>query len=109
MEQVPVFGAFDCPDAGQSTPRRGRSTTAIQALNLFNSPFVADQSEKFAARIVATGATSPEAQVSSAFELSLGRKPSQTEKVSAEAAVREHGLPTLCRVLFNSSEFLFIP
>jgi hypothetical protein len=109
MEQVPVFGAFDCPDAGQSMPRRGRSTTAIQALNLFNSPFVADQSERFAARIVATGATSLEAQVSSAFEISVGRKPSETEKTAAEAVVREHGLATLCRVLFNSSEFLFIP
>lgn len=109
MEQVPVFGAFDCPDAGQSMPRRGRSTTAIQALNLFNSPFVADQSERFAARIVATGATSLEAQVSSAFEISLGRRPFETEKASAEAVVREHGLATLCRVLFNSSEFLFIP
>jgi hypothetical protein len=59
MEQVPVFGAFDCPDAGQSMPRRGRSTTAIQALNLFNSPFVNDRAEKFAARIVTAGATSP--------------------------------------------------
>lgn len=109
MEQVPVFGAFDCPDAGQSMPRRGRSTTAIQALNLFNSSFVTDRAEKFAARIVATRATTPEAQVESAFEISLGRKPSETEKTAAEAVVREHGLATLCRVLFNSSEFLFIP
>ena len=42
MEPVPVFGAFDCPDAGLPTPRRSQSTTAIQALNLFNSPFVID-------------------------------------------------------------------
>ncbi len=90
-------------------PRRGRSTTAIQALNLFNSPFVNDRAEKFAARVVAAGAKSPEAQVDSAFEISLGRKPSETEKIAAEAVVREHGLATLCRVLFNSSEFLFIP
>ncbi len=109
MEQVPVFGAFDCPDAGQSMPRRGRSTTAIQALNLFNSPFVTDRAEKFAARIVNAGATSPEAQVDSAFEISLGRRPSETEQTAAVDVVREHGLPTLCRVLFNSSEFLFVP
>ena len=109
MEQVPVFGAFDCPDAGQSMPRRGRSTTAIQALNLFNSAFVTDRAEKFAARIVNAGATSPEAQVDSAFEISLGRRPSETEQTAAVDVVREHGLPTLCRVLFNSSEFLFVP
>ncbi len=38
MERVPVFGAFDCPDAGQPMSRRNQSTTAIQALNLFNRP-----------------------------------------------------------------------
>ncbi|MFM8359783.1 MAG: DUF1549 and DUF1553 domain-containing protein, partial [Verrucomicrobiota bacterium] len=37
MERDIVFGAFDCPDAGQSTPRRRPSTTPLQALNLFNS------------------------------------------------------------------------
>ena len=39
MEPVPIFGAFDAPDAGQTMPRRKQSTTAIQALNLFNSSF----------------------------------------------------------------------
>ena len=29
MEQDPVFGVFDCPDAGQAAPVRPRSTTAI--------------------------------------------------------------------------------
>ncbi len=38
--QDATFGAFDCPDASQVTPRRNVSTTAIQALNLLNSPFV---------------------------------------------------------------------
>jgi len=26
-----VFGAFDCPDAGQVCPKRSRSTTPIEA------------------------------------------------------------------------------
>jgi len=39
-ERDAVFGAFDCPDAGQSTARRRESTTPIQALNLFNAPRV---------------------------------------------------------------------
>ena len=57
MEPVPVFGAFDCPDAGQPTPKRSQSTTAIQALNLFNSPFVIAQAEMLAGRLLtyATG------------------------------------------------------
>ena len=28
MEPGGVFGAFDCPDAGQAAPKRSRSTTA---------------------------------------------------------------------------------
>ncbi|MEX1224711.1 MAG: DUF1553 domain-containing protein, partial [Pirellulales bacterium] len=45
MEQDAVFGAFDCPDGGQVTPKRSRSTTALQALNLLNSPFLLQQAE----------------------------------------------------------------
>ena len=30
-----VFGVFDCPDGGQIAPKRTRSTTPLQALNLF--------------------------------------------------------------------------
>jgi mono/diheme cytochrome c family protein len=109
MEQVPVFGAFDCPDAGQSMPRRGRSTTAIQALNLFNSPFVAGRADRFAERINQASPGDAEIQVDAVFQLVFGRKPSQTELTASAAVVKEHGLSTLCRVLFNSSEFLFIP
>jgi hypothetical protein len=32
-----VFGVFDCPDGGQIAPKRTRSTTPLQALNLLNS------------------------------------------------------------------------
>ncbi|MCA9267351.1 MAG: DUF1553 domain-containing protein, partial [Planctomycetales bacterium] len=37
QEQESVFGAFDCPDASQVAPKRSRSTTPLQAFNLFNS------------------------------------------------------------------------
>ena len=51
MEQDSVFGAFDCPDGGQAAPNRSRSTTPIQALNLYNSGFMGDLSKRFAKRI----------------------------------------------------------
>ena len=38
-----VFGLFDCPDGNQVMPKRSRSTTPLQALNLFNSTFVLQQ------------------------------------------------------------------
>ena len=109
MERVPVFGAFDCPDAGQATPRRTQSTTAIQALNLFNSPFVADRAAKLADKIEQERPDGSRTQVERAFELSLGRLPTAVELFESARVANEYGLPTLCRVLFNSSEFLFIP
>ncbi len=109
MEPVPVFGAFDCPDAGQSMPKRSRSTTAIQALNLFNSPFLLERAEKFAERVKADAPMSGVDQVRRAFALVLGRPPTMAEQAAAVQTVEAHGLATLCRVLFNSNEFLFLP
>ena len=109
MESTPVFGPFDCPDAGQSTPRRDRSTTAIQALNLFNSPFVARRAELFAARVEREATSDAEARVERAFALALGRSPSAVEREASVKAVDAAGLATLCRVLLNSNEFLFLP
>ena len=40
-----VFGVFDCPDGGQIAPKRTRSTTPLQALNLLNSGFMMQQAE----------------------------------------------------------------
>jgi len=108
-EPEAVFGAFDCPDAGQSTAVRRESTTPIQALNLFNSRFTIDRSEAFAARVKKEAGDDIAAQIRRAFQLSLNRDPHADELRDTEAVVREHGVATLCRALFNSNEFLFVP
>ncbi len=54
-ERDAVFGAFDCPDGGQSLPRRRESTTPIQALNLLNSPIVGDLTKTLASAIDENG------------------------------------------------------
>lgn len=109
MEQDGVFGVFDCPDAGQVAPKRPRSTTALQALSLFNSPFTLAQAERFAARVTVEAGADPDAQVERAYLLGLGRSPADEERTAAATFVRDHGLPALCRALLNSSEFLFVP
>ena len=108
MESVPVFGAFDCPDAGQPAPRRGRSTTAIQALNLFNSDFIADTAVEFS-RVIQSEGGSMSDEVVNAYRRIFQREPNSTELELARQVVKEHGLPTLARVLFNSNEFLMLP
>ena len=108
-EREAVFGAFDCPDAGQSTARRRESTTPIQALNLFNSRFTLEQAEAFAAHVKAEAGHEITKQIYLAYQLALSRDPTSAEVADAKPVVSAYGLPMLCRVLFNSNEFLFMP
>ena len=108
-EPEAVFGAFDCPDAGQSTAVRRESTTPIQALNLFNSRFTIDRSEAFAARVKKEAGNDIAAQIRRAYQLALNRDPHADELRDIEPVVRQHGLVPLGRALFNSNEFIFVP
>ena len=108
-EPETVFGAFDCPDAGQSTAIRRASTTPIQALNLFNSSFTLAQAEAFAARVKKEAGDDIAKQITRAYQLALSREPTREELAETQPIVRQHGITTLCRALFNSNEFLFIP
>jgi len=108
-EREAVFGAFDCPDAGQSTARRAESTTPIQALNLFNSRFTLDAANALAARITKEAGTDVSSQIRRAWLLTLSRQPTSEELSESEPVARAHGLATVCRALYNSSEFLFLP
>lgn len=104
-----VFGAFDCPDAGQSTARRKESTTPIQALNLFNSTFTLEQAKALADRVTRESGSDLESQIRHTYLLTLGRYPTAQEVAETLPVITAHGLPTLCRALFNSNEFLFLP
>ena len=108
-EREAVFGAFDCPDAGQATARRRESTTPIQALNLFNSRFTLEQSEALARRAEAEAGPGTERRIRRAWKLALGREPSPEELDWSLPVARVHGLPAVTRALFNSNEFLHLP
>ncbi|MEI6713871.1 MAG: DUF1553 domain-containing protein [Verrucomicrobiota bacterium] len=101
-----LFGAFDCPDAGQPAPKRNSSTTPLQALNLLNSNFAIQQANFFAERLQTEVGPDPKAQITRAFQLVLGRTPAPEELSDSASLVNQHGLPTLCRALFNSNEFI---
>ena len=108
MEAVDIFGAFDCPDAGQMTPRRNLSITPIQSLGLFNSPFTNRQAKFFAERIRGEVTDDVQRQVERVFEVALARPPSADERERMETLATAHGLEQVCRVVLNSSEFVFL-
>jgi mono/diheme cytochrome c family protein len=100
------FGAFDCPDAGQPAPKRTSSTTPLQALNLLNSHFAMQQAEAFASRAIKESGPDLTKQIRRTFELIFQRPPSAEEQTDSTALAKSHGLPALCRALFNSNEFI---
>jgi hypothetical protein len=103
-----VFGAFDCPDAGQIAPKRSRSTTPLQAFNLLNSSFMMQQAEFFAARLAREAGTDAEAQARHAFVLAFQREPDRQEREAGAKLIREHGAKIFCRALFNANEFIYV-
>ncbi|HEY2893138.1 MAG TPA: DUF1553 domain-containing protein, partial [Pirellulales bacterium] len=108
MRQDSTFGEFDCPDSSQTMARRNVSTTALQALNLLNGPFMLEQARLFAERVEREAGAEHAHQVRRAFWLAFGREPDPAEATAAQAIVAQDGLLVFCRALFNANEFLFV-
>ena len=109
LEKESVFGVFDCPDAATSVPKRSRSTTPLQALNLFNSPFMLQQSQLLANRLQQDCGDDQTNQITRAFWLCCGRKPDSDELNDASDFIASEGIAAFCRAMLNSNEFVFIP
>jgi hypothetical protein len=103
----PFMDSLDCPEASQLAPVRGASVTALQALSMLNNHFVTRQSERFAERLASLKPTLS-GQIEAACELAFGRSPSRAEAKDLLAYAQKHGLPNLCRLVFNSNEFMFV-
>ncbi len=119
----PMMLAFDTPIPFNTIGNRHQSNVPAQALILMNDPFVLQQAEIWAKKLIAESSTNA-ARVQVAFETALGRPPTQSEEqffqefVSIQAA--ELGLDEeaagedpvvwrdLCHVIFNMKEMVYI-
>jgi len=108
QEKDVVFGAFDCPDASQVVPKRSRSTTPLQALNLLNSRFLMQQAGILAERLEKVSAQRND-QVWLAWRLCFQRPPEPAEIEDSLTFIQAEGLVQFCRALLNTNEFVFIP
>jgi hypothetical protein len=127
---LPILEAFDAADTGQTCSRRNVTTIAPQALTLLNSGFATGAAAAFADRLLREAGKDAGRQVECAYRLALGRPPSEEEAgtalslladqcrlilAGAEGAAVEdpegatrRALATLCLVLFNLNEFVYI-
>lgn len=106
----PLLTTFDAPDPCVQTARRDQTTTPLQALSLLNNPFIQEQSQKLSDKLSAAADQSAKVEelVASAYRVVLGRQPSPAEQRRAAEFASRYSLAQLCRVLFNSSEFVFV-
>lgn len=102
----PVLDTFDCPDPSSTAPRRSVTTTPLQALSLLNNSFILQMANQFAKRVETECGKDVSQQIVRAWQLAVGRIPDDDEQQLAAELVSRHGLPTLCRALFNCNEFV---
>lgn len=110
---MPFLQTFDAVVCDESRPRRQHSVTPLQILAMYNSEFVSQEAEHFAQRVRDQAGSGLAEQIALAFQIALCRspRPSEQEQLQALAAATQPqtaGLDAACRVLFNSSEFLYV-
>ena len=103
----PLLDAFDCPDPSVKTPRRGVTTTPLQALALMNNSFVQRHAGVLAERALKEAANDLPGAIHNAYRLALGRTPTAEEAERALAAARARSLTNVCWALLNSTEFIY--
>ena len=102
----PMMLAFDAPVFSESCDRRSVTTTALQALSMMNGDLVNEDSGHLAERITKQAGVDKRAQISQAFELIINRPPRADE---LDKFTKYNGtLASVCRVLLDSNEFLYV-
>jgi hypothetical protein len=124
FQRHPYLSIFDGADPNSSTPERLVTTTPIQALFVLNSPFVHEQADQFAARLM-NAQTDTRKRIDLAYQLALGR-PATLEEIrrgegylqQSQEKLRAANSPldelphkawaSYVRVLLSSNEFIFV-
>lgn len=103
---LPMMAAFDALPFSESCERRSVTTTPLQALALMNGDLIHEEARHLTQRIEREAGPDRRAQIERAFRLVLNRKPSREE--AAKIVSFPGSLESICRVLFNSNEFLYV-
>jgi mono/diheme cytochrome c family protein len=115
----PMFTAFDYPTPFTAIGRRTVSNVPAQALVMLNNPFVIQQADLWARRVLAEPGRTPDDRVARMYVAAFGRAPTAAERATALEFVAEVSRETgksddpkawadLAHALFNAKEFIFI-
>lgn len=114
---MPSLELFDAPTTTDSCALRTQSTVPTQSLVLMNDEFVEDQATLLAKRAMREAGEDSKSIICRMFMLAVSRGPTDAGLKQAIDFVNERtgqsdraaALADLAHVLFNSSEFIYIP
>ncbi|MEP6755926.1 MAG: DUF1553 domain-containing protein, partial [Chthonomonadales bacterium] len=116
---VPMLSAFDFPVPFSCIGKRSVSNVPAQALTLMNNPFVTQQAEFWAKRLLADNNLTDSGRVHAMYRSAFSREPDLKEEADALKFIASQKLlldndnlkawTDLCHVMFNVKEFIFIP
>ncbi len=125
MEAPKFLGIFNFPGGKVAQGKRDVTNVPAQALALLNDPFVLQQAEFWAARLVARSDSTAGARIDAMLTMALGRLPQASERQRFEQAAERIGelyqVPAgeilksqpvwkeLAHAVFNLKEFIYIP
>ena len=101
----PFMEALDFPNLGQLAPKRGQMISPLQSLVLLNNHFVLYHSKHMAQQLESKFSQGHE-RIRHLVRLIYQREPLVSEIADFGSYAQSHGLAALCRLLFNSNEFL---
>jgi hypothetical protein len=127
----PLMTTFDQSDTTLPCSQRDVTTVAPQALALLNNDFVHAQSAALAQRVAKEAGPGDDERIEAAWRQALGRVPTETERAAARrhleaqaqrwggankgsgsgaphADPRQLAMESLCHVLLNTNEFLYV-
>ncbi|HMJ91234.1 MAG TPA: DUF1553 domain-containing protein, partial [Candidatus Acidoferrum sp.] len=107
-----IFEVFDFANPSSVVGARNVSTVAPQALFLMNHPFVSEQANLAAQRVLRDAPTA-EARIELIYARALGRKPSVGEAAIARNALQEQGneieaWTAVVHAIFASADFRYV-
>lgn len=103
---LPMLSSFDAIPFSESCERRNVTTTPLQALSMLNGDLTNEESAFLAKRIEKEAGAERPAQIRRLFEIALGRQPDDGEMTAFSRF--SGGLDSLCRVMLNSNEFIYV-
>ncbi len=103
----PFMTTLDCADPSMSVDKRNETVTALQALALLNNRLMLTMAKEMSRRVEQEQAGLSD-QVEWAFRLALSRSPTAEERAELTTYAEAHGLVSVCRLLMNLNEFLFV-